>query len=181
MTPPPVARAKRSWPLLTLAATSFIPGFGFFLGAAAVTWGLLSDRPRAKLAVVIGMVGAMLQLAGTALVMWTMHDNPVMRKAMVTTAARDLARLAVELDAYHTRTGYYPGSLQELVGYPIPTRMININDVSAGLFRQQPYQYHLSSNRQTYTLFAAGPDGAPGTSDDIYPNLPDTTPSPPDP
>jgi hypothetical protein len=41
--------AKRSWPLLLLTACSLIPGFGLVFGAAGVSWGLVSDRPRARL------------------------------------------------------------------------------------------------------------------------------------
>src|SRR4051812_5282085 len=44
---------KRSWPLLLLAGCSLLPGFGLLFGAAGVSWGLVSDRPRARLAVVL--------------------------------------------------------------------------------------------------------------------------------
>ena len=52
--------AKRSWPLVLLAGCSFIPGCGLLFGAAGVSWGLVSDRPRARLAVVLGAAGALL-------------------------------------------------------------------------------------------------------------------------
>src|SRR2546429_6979440 len=67
MEPLPAPSAKRSWPLLVLGACAFVPGFGIFFGAAAVTWGLVSDRPRAKLGVILGGAGALLNLVGGAM------------------------------------------------------------------------------------------------------------------
>src|SRR2546426_8925333 len=66
MEPLPAPSAKRSWPLLVLGACAFVPGFGIFFGAAAVTWGLVSDRPRAKWGVLLGGAGALLNLVGGA-------------------------------------------------------------------------------------------------------------------
>ena len=108
-----------------------------------------------------------------------LKDTPVMRDAQEAAASGDLTRLVVELEAYHGRIGRYPTSLQELVGWPIPKRAININDFSAGLLRQRPYQYHPARDGQTYRLFAVGPDGKPETSDDIYPSPSDTIPASP--
>ena len=45
----------------------------------------------------------------------------------------------------------------------------------AGIVRwPQDYQYELAPDGQTYTLFAVGVDGKPGTADDLYPDLPDS-------
>lgn len=174
MTPPATRHQPRSWPLLTLAATSFIPVFGFVLAAAAVTWGLLSDRPRTRLAIGIGVAGAVFQVAGMALLLWVLRDNPAIRDAQVASVSTDLARITVELEAYRVSAGRYPASLQQLVSRRIPARMVNIMDFSAGLLRPRPYQYHPAQDGRTYKLFAAGPDGQPGTSDDIYPSPPDS-------
>src|SRR6266550_4185351 len=64
MEPLPAPSAKRSWPLLVLGACAFVPGFGIFFGAAAVTWGLVSDRPRAKWGVLLGGAGALSRTHG---------------------------------------------------------------------------------------------------------------------
>jgi hypothetical protein len=165
--------SKRSWPLVLLGVGAFIPGFGFMLGAVAVTWGLLSDRPRARLAVALGAAGAGFQvLIGLGFVLW-LRNSPLMREAQATKAATDLAQLVAELDAYKAQTGKFPSSLYALSGSSIPTRL-NIHDPTAGFFRQQPYTYRPSESGTTFDLFAIGPDGQPDTSDDIRPVLPDS-------
>lgn len=166
--------ANRSWPLVLLGVAAFIPGLGFAFGAAAVVWGLFSDRPRARLAVALGASGAALQLLiGLALVLW-LQNGSLMRQAKAAKAATDLTRLVAELDAYKAQTGAFPTSLYALSGYPIPEQLINIHDPTAGLFRQQPYIYRLSQTGEAFDLLAVGPDGRPDTPDDIRPALPDS-------
>jgi hypothetical protein len=166
--------SKRSWPLLALAVLAFVPGLGVIFGSAAVSWGLVSDRPRARLAIALGAVGALVQmLGGLGLALW-MRDTPMAREIQATTARADLARLVSELDAYRTEAGRYPQSLQTLIGYPIPRRLINIYDQSAGVFRQRPYTYRVAPDGRTFDLLAVGPDGVPDTPDDIRPQLADS-------
>jgi hypothetical protein len=93
-----VSGPKRSWPLFVLAAAGFIPAFGLFFGAAALTWGLVSSRPRAMLAGMIGGAGALLNLAGGAIVIWRMQDTPAFAEANAASARRDLARLVGALE-----------------------------------------------------------------------------------
>jgi hypothetical protein len=168
------ARPKRSWPLLTLAASAFIPAFGFISGSIAVAWGLLSSRPRAKLAVAIGGLGALLQVVAGITLAWWAQNSPTVRETQAIGVARDLKHLVSDLDAFHDETGHYPATLLELVGKPIPIRMAPIYDQSAGLFRQRLYEYRPASDGQTFDLFSIGPDGEPGTADDIRPALPDS-------
>jgi hypothetical protein len=174
MTIPLAAPTKRSWPLLALAVSSFVPGFGFLFGSIAVAWGLLSSRPRAKLAVAIGGFGALLQVAAGVTLAWWAQSSPTVREAQSIGAARDLRHLVADLEAFRAQTGHYPASLRQLVAKPIPIRMAPIYDQSAGLFRQRLYEYHPASDGQTFDLFSVGPDGAPGTADDIRPALPDS-------
>jgi hypothetical protein len=166
--------SNRSWPLLLLGVAAFIPGVGFVCGAAAVTWGLLSDRPRARLGVALGATGAGLQLLmGLGFVLW-LQNSSRMREAQAAKAATDLVHLVAELDAYKAQTGAFPSSLYALGGYPVPDRLISIHDPTAGLFRPQPYIYRLSQSGMTFDILAVGPDGLPDTPDDIRPVLPDS-------
>jgi hypothetical protein len=65
--------------------------------------------------------------------------------------------------------------LQQLVGRPIPLRLLNIYDQTAGIFVfPRVYEYHLAADGSSYDLFALGPDGKPGTADDVRPALPDS-------
>jgi hypothetical protein len=174
MTIPLAPRTKSSWPLIVLAATSFVPGFGFFLGAAAVTWGLLSDRPRAKLAIVLGGSGALLQVLLIAIIGWRMRDSPEMRQVQTAGAVNDLNAIVLALDEYHTNRKRYPPTLLDLIGRPIPVRFINIYDQTAGLLQQRAYEYRPRPDGLSFDLFSVGPDGVAETEDDLRPSLSDS-------
>jgi hypothetical protein len=174
-TPSPTPRAKRAWPLFLLALTGFVPFVGFFTGAAALSWGLLSSRPRAMRAALIGGLGALLNVVGMiALGVWAQRTTAY-TEAQATVTAQDLGKVAVELDRYRARNGEYPPNLQALLGGPIPLRLLNINDQSAGPFHlPRPYRYRVAPDGRSFDLFAVGPDGRAGTGDDIRPRLPDS-------
>jgi hypothetical protein len=170
------ARPKRSWPLFALAASGFIPALGLFLGAAALTWGLVSSRPRAMLAALIGGAGALLNMAGGMVIVWRMQGTPVIVAANAATARRDLGRLVGALEQYHVTNARYPRELRVFTELPLSLKLVNIQDHSAGGFRimPHPYQYRLAPDGRTYVLFAVGADGKPGTDDDVVPVLADS-------
>jgi hypothetical protein len=157
-----------------LGATSFVPGFGFFLGAAAVTWGLLSNRPRARLAIALGGSGALLHLLLIAIIGWRMRDSPAMTQVQVAGAVSDLNAIVLALDDYHAKHERYPPTLLDLIGRPIPVRFINIYDQVAGFLEQRPYEYRLRPDGLSFDLFSVGRDGVPETEDDLRPSLPDS-------
>jgi hypothetical protein len=170
----PAPKPKRAWPLLLLAGLGFVPLFGVFFGAGALTWGLLSDRPRAKLGAILGGSGALLNIVGAMLVGVLVQRSPDMDRARAMLARRELGQLVVELEHYRAQHGHYPATLQILVGTPIPHLFINTLDHTDGVFRMQLYQYRLAPDGDSYDLFAVGPDGVPGTADDVRPELPDS-------
>ena len=165
---------KRAWPLVTLAATSFVPFLGIFLGSAAVTWGLVTDRPRARLAIALGASGALLQLGVGMVIGLVMRDSETMRATRSAMVATNLTELVIALDAYRADAGEYPATLQAFVGHPVPTRLINIQDHHATLFSMRPYEYHVAPDGLSFDLFSIGPDREPGTEDDVRPVLPDS-------
>jgi hypothetical protein len=171
----PQPHPKRSWPLFVLAGGGFIPALGLFLGAAALTWGLVSSRPRAMLAAVIGGAGALLNLAGGMLMVWRMERTPAFAAASSASASRDLAQLVGALEDYRTANGRYPARLEVFAELPLALKLVNIKDNSSGVFRiPHNYQYRLAADGRTYALSAMGGDGKPGTDDDIFPALPDS-------
>src|SRR2546430_11758183 len=98
MEPLPAPSAKRSWPLLVLGACAFVPGFGIFFGAAAVTWGLVSDRPRAKWGVLLGGAGALLNLVGGAVLVGRFEHTSVVERSRIEMTRRDLGAVVLELE-----------------------------------------------------------------------------------
>src|SRR5437899_11729063 len=97
MEPLPAPSAKRSWPLLVLGACAFVPGFGIFFGAAAVTWGLVSDRPRAKWGVLLGGAGALLNLVGRAVLVGRFEHTRVRESARMAITPADLGAEVVQV------------------------------------------------------------------------------------
>lgn len=166
---------KRAWPLLLVAGCSFVPGLGVLFGAAAVTWALVTDRPRARLAVVLGATGALINLVVPLVIVLRMGEPGEYARMQAAFTRQDLTKLVLEIEQYHAETGHYPASLPLLVGTPIPRRLINIYDQSGGPFRiPRTYEYHRSPDGTTYDLFSAGPDGVPHTADDIRPVVADS-------
>jgi general secretion pathway protein G len=150
-----------------------VPGFGFILGAAAVTWGLLSDRPRSGLAIGLGASGAFLNLVGVVAFTVILRDNPMMVEARQAAARQDLVTVVLALERFRGTRGRYPRRLEELTT-PVPVALVNVYDNTAGGLVPRPYQYERSADSGSYDLFAVGSDGKPGTSDDIRPQIPDS-------
>jgi Type II secretion system (T2SS), protein G len=172
----PKTASGSSVPLILLAVLSFVPGLGILFGSAAVTWGLLSSRPHAKLAIGIGATGALLQfLVAVGFAFRMRAGSPGLDQALAESARRDLVRVVDALENYHRQEARYPSTLLDLsTRRPFP-RPISIFDQSAGLsFRLRPFQYRVAADGASYDLFAVGPDGKPGTADDIRPVLPDS-------
>jgi len=171
----PRGQTKRAWPLFLVAGASFIPGIGVILGAAAVTWALISDRPRALVAAGLGAAGALLNMLGAGVLAWRLGSNPIYAEAGAARARRDLAKVVVALETYQQEQGRYPSSLEAFTQLPYSLRLVNIQDFSAGVFsRPREYHYDLAPDGRSYTLFAVGPDGRAGTADDLFPDLSDS-------
>jgi len=72
----------------------------------------------------------------------------------------EMANIAREVDLYKQRTGQLPASL-DLLPVSEPAALIDPWG--------RRYEFTLSEDGVTYTLFSAGPDGTPGTPDDVQP------------
>jgi hypothetical protein len=171
----PTPPAKPAWPLFVLAVTGFIPLVGFFTGMAAVIWGLLADRPKALWAAGLGALAVVTQLGLSLVFLSWLGEKPGVREAQADVIRTDLISVVVALEKWHEGRGAYPDRLQALIGTPLPLNMVNIYDHSAGIFRvPRTYQYEVAPDGRSYDLYAMGPDGEPGTEDDIRPALPDS-------
>lgn len=180
----PAAPPRASWPLLTVAGLAFIPFVGLVFGAIAVTWGLLSKRPRKKLAIILGAVGAALTIVESAAVVYVATSDPAFAEARIEMARTELVVITGALENHKARHGAYPRQLADLAR---DNRFLSVIDRSAKLLSTQPYQYEVLPDGG-YRLFAVGPDGQPNTMDDIHvpvfapaDSLGDSAPPPPRP
>jgi hypothetical protein len=135
-----------------------------------MSWGLVSNRPRAWLAVVLGATGALLNLIGGGLLLWHLEGQPAYASVNAASSRADLNKLAAAIESYYKDTGAYPVRLSVFVQLPYSLKLVNIQDFSAGVFRRpREYQYELAPDGRGYVLYGVGADGQPGTADDVYP------------
>ena len=166
---------------MLVAGCSFIPVLGLLFSAIAVPWGLVSVRRRARLGALIGLAGAVLNIAGITVATLVFERTDSYAQSEVEQAQRNLNRLVGVLEDYHTRNGRYPPNLQSLISVSVPgvgafpTHIVSIYDHARPFsFFPRPYHYSVAPDGRTYDLFSVGADGVPGTSDDIRPQLRDS-------
>jgi len=146
------------------ARTSFEPPF--FFAAGAVSWGLVSNRRRARLAIILGAIGGLLAVGeGVAVAMWASRSGE-WSTAQQELIREDLRRVAAAIDAYRTGTGQLPPDLATLARPGSGDPFLNIIDRSASLFSMSPFKYTRLEGG-AYDLYAVGKDGLPNTADDI--------------
>lgn len=166
---------KPNWPLLTLAALSFIPGFGFLIGAAAITWALITSRSRARLALAIAAIGFLGNIVLSVLIYRYAMTDPATAELRRRMVAIELGRVVEAVDAHKAEHGRYPSRLEAIVALPKLRRPVSIFDQSAGIsFNPKPFQYIVTPDGEHFGLFAVGADGEPWTEDDILPELTDS-------
>ncbi len=172
---PPSEPGKSSWPLITLAALSFIPVFGFFFAGAALTWALNSSRPRARLAGWMAVAGGVLNMVGMVFLALSGQHTPAAEQQARTVAERELGRIVIALETDHTTRRSYVASLKGLQLARFPKELLPINDVSGGfIIPPREYVYRVARDGKSYDLLGVGPDGKPDTDDDIRPVLSDS-------
>ena len=171
----PGAQKRRAWPLVLVACGSLIPLLGLVIAAVALSWALLTDRPRRKLAIGLAAAGGVLNIGGpVAFTLWSKTSGR-MDAANAASARRDLALVVNALERYRTKYGRYPPDLAALVRENFPAVRLNVYDlVPSGLRMPRWYEYRLSPDGGSYDLFSVGRDGVPYTADDIRPVLPDS-------
>lgn len=173
---PAPAEPRPAWPLFVLAALSFTPILGFFVGAVGASWALMSSRPRALRAAVIAGTGALLNLVGIMVFgAFFAKGSPATDEVLARATRENLLRVVTAIDEHHAETGAYPPSLQILQRRLMPLEILSIYDQSTGVFSwPRPYRYGVAPDQSSFDLFAVGRDGKPGTPDDIRPELPDS-------
>ena len=179
MTDPATPRARATWPLYLVAGLSFIPIVGFFIGSIAVSWGLVSGRPGARRAVAIAATGALLNAVGAVVLMSTAarSGSSAVQQGYRGAVVQGLAEVVQALEEHRAKAHSYPESLQALQRARGALRPVQVFDLGAGVFRiPRPFQYVVAPDGMSYDLYSVGPDGKPGTEDDIRPAAADSLP-----
>jgi hypothetical protein len=171
---PDIAVSKPSWPLFLVAALSFVPFVGIFFGGAGATWGFVSSRRKAVLAALIAMAGALANMVFIVVVGVQSVASSSADPARNGVARHELLTIVIAIDKYHDSEHVYPPSLDALrrksgVLHPLP-----LLDQTAGAFGFRFFHYQVAADGESFDLFGVGPDGKPGTADDIRLVLPDS-------
>lgn len=172
VTPPP----RTAGPIFAVSALGFVPVVGLVFGLIGVCWGLMSERPRAIRAAVVGALAMVFNLgACVALGMWAIREQSGDVSFGTHMARQEMIAVVEALERYHGRHARYPDSLVALRNETFKLTDNELYDTGISIFElRRYYRYRPAADRQGYRLFSAGPDGRPGTADDIHPVLPDS-------
>ena len=145
-----------------------------------MSWGLVANRRRARLAIVLGAIGGLLTVGESAEVVVWARRTVEWSKVQQELIQEDLRRVAAAIDAYRERTGQLPPDLATLARPGSGDPFLNVIDRSASLFSMSPFKYTRLAGG-AYDLYAVGKDGLPNTPDDVRvapvaPATPDTLP-----
>ncbi|MBN2201331.1 hypothetical protein JW777_05205 [bacterium] len=168
------SRQSVGWPGYSLAVASFIPTIGPVLSSAAVFYGWKRRRSGGGRIIALGVMGG---LVSTAAFIGRFEPKPAAVSPSMESAAAEtrlrLNGLIRAAEAYRERTGAYPESLP-LLAAGSDTVLQFLDPVTGGESGAAvPFYYRVDPSGETYTLLSAGPDGRPGTADDILPELTD--------
>jgi hypothetical protein len=157
-----------------LSLSSLIPLFGIAGGIGAILYGLSKRRLGGMKIVLIGSAGLIFTLMNGVSDFYTKMKQPVSSQepAPVRLTEIRLNDLVRGLEAYRERNGAYPDSLVQMLDQADTTySILDPMDSQPPDVGQRRLVYEPGPTREAYRLFSAGPDGAPGTADDIFPSL----------
>jgi hypothetical protein len=150
---------EKSKPPYWWAWFEIIPIIGAFVGLGIIIYGAIYYKS-AKM-IILGAAG-ILWTAILGIALWGTFMFYIFREARMQGERRSdvrerLERVAKEVEFYKFEKGVYPADLYELDDHD---------------WRWRNFTYERVGEH--YKLFSPGPDRVPNTSDDIYPDLPDS-------
>ena len=154
-------KKEREKPSYWFGLFGLVPVFGVIAGVTFIYLGIKKFRDKGL--IYIGILGILISICTTA---YFVHLGRSLAseagKGFVSTISQmELHVLIKNIEAYKTRHGIYPDSLQQLEN---GTKIYDAKPNG----RNNPYfNYQKIGNR--YTLFLAGEDGLIHTADDVYP------------
>lgn len=161
-------------PAYVVAGLSFIPLLGFFIGIAAVIWGLVTPKRGGKLLAAIGAGGMAFTVAvyGGLFYFGFVQRGGIYDHLRLQLAQSQLNRLVPVIEFYKVGSGSYPESLEQLAALQPKDSMIFVYDPSDKNFGATPrYFFYQRVDADHYYLRSVGPDGLPFTADDIVPQV----------
>lgn len=157
-----------------IGGASFIPLLGVPLGLVAIVWGLVKIKAGGVKLAIIGACGILFTIAlyGTLFYKGFVEEGGIyddLKGQMAQSLVNDLIK---NIEYYKLENGHYPKKLEELL--PEKQNQASFTFIYEPFMRlnnlqPKPFNYGVIDGGEHYYLFSSGPDGVPGSTDDIYP------------
>ncbi len=157
-----------------LAAMSFIPLIGVFIGIICIVMAVMGKKSNAKWIGGLGLAGIMFSVVLYGTLFYKMFNDDEFTDLFQQQAVSSMTSLVRHIEYYKLQNGAYPESMAALREELTEGDMVLTMDVSAGFHVEgQPrdYYYEVVNDGSNYLLFGAGKDATPFTEDDIFPMI----------
>jgi hypothetical protein len=171
-------KQKLGWVPFAIGGASFIPLLGVPFGLIAIVWGLVKAKAGGLKLVILGGCGVLFTvgLYGTLFYKGFIQEGGVFDELRTQMAQGLVNDLIKRIEYYKVETGEYPQTLSELQPhkqnspsfFSIHEPFVRLNNPTP-----RPFNYGPVNQGNNYYLFSSGPDGKPGTDDDIHPHVPE--------
>jgi hypothetical protein len=161
------ASSPEKTPPYWLAVFCLIPVLGFFAGILILILGLIKYKN--KLFPILGGIGIALNITiCTMFIYQAVKKWHPFRDSFSMVSEMQLETLVKDIEYYKVKNGQYPDSLPQLRK---SDKTVSIHDPLQTEWSGPNARYNYKKIGEKYTVFSSGPDGIPGTKDDIYPNI----------
>ena len=147
---------------------TIIPVIGLLIGILLLRKAIILKN---RLLMFIGIFGIVFTIAFYLGVLAYAKYSDFGKRKRSELAQMSLNRVVKDIEFYKTEIGSYPDSLEQLKTID---KMLFIMDPLSqkGLFSSHlEYLHYLKIDSAHYTIFSAGTDQVPNTTDDVYPSL----------
>ncbi len=159
---------RKSSPPYLMGLLGLIPLVGFFIGLALLLYGIFKYR-NVKL-MIIG-VACMLFTVFTYYSLYRLSKSEWSLKITDSIAQDELNTLVPHIEFYKLEHGVYPDSLPQIGDASL---FVPIYDRSQIARSRKASRFNYENLGVSYLLFSSGPDGIPGTADDLFPQIDNT-------
>ena len=162
---PTTIRRKQS-PPYWLGLLCLIPMVGAFVGVGLLLYGIIKYKD--KWLTIIGGAGILWTIVVFSRIFHMATHDPIFTKGFGIISQMQLNSLVTNIEYYKSVHGQYPDSLKQVQE---DDRLAPIDDAAQGLNTKGRTTYNYQRIGDEYLLSSSGPDGIPGTRDDLYPGI----------
>ncbi len=155
-----------------LAAISFIPLIGIFIGIICIVIAVVGKKSNSKLLGGLGFAGIMFSIVLYGSLFYKAFNSGEFSKGFEVHAISAMTSLVRHIEYYKLQQGTYPESMDSLRSNLKEGEMVFSYDMSGPMnvnSLQRDFYFEVINDGANYLLFGIGQDATPFTLDDIYP------------